>query len=302
MPAALVDHDGFAWASVPPGCRNPWQLLTKGEGGRRKAEGRAAADTDLADSSFRLPPSALPLIVERNTANYALDLWGGLGQCYEISDRRGRPFPLQVAALLADSIFQGDLLVDQRAVLAFDPDTSGYRFFLIEISAGDASAAEIAEVQGALERTLGDYGLAAEPAAQRLAGFLAVQNTYLSTFQSLGALGLLLGTIGLAVVQLRNVLERRGELALLRAAGFRRATLAALVVLEDMLLLVLGLACGGLAALVAVVPHLLDRGVTFPWASMAVALAMILGAGLLASLAAVRAAVRAPLMEVLRRE
>ena len=29
---------------------------------------------------------------------------------------------------------------------------------------------------------------------------MAVQNTYLSTFQSLGGLGLLLGTVGLAVV------------------------------------------------------------------------------------------------------
>ena len=111
-----------------------------------------------------------------------------------------------------------------------------------------------------------------------------------------------MGTVGLAVVQLRNVLERRGELALLCAAGFPRTTLAALVVLENMLLLVLGLACGGLAALVAVLPHLLDRGATVPWASMAVALAMILGAGLLASLAAVRTVVRAPLLEALRRE
>ena len=34
-----------------------------------------------------------------------------------------------------------------------------------------------------------------------------MQNTYLSTFQSLGGLGLLLGTIGLAALQLRNVLE-----------------------------------------------------------------------------------------------
>ena len=66
-----------------------------------------------------------------------------------------------------------------------------------------------------------------------MAGLLAVQNTYLSTFQSLGGLGLLLGTFGLATVQLCNVLERRGELALLRAAGFRRRTLVELVLLES---------------------------------------------------------------------
>ena len=57
------------------------------------------------------------------------------------------------------------------------------------------------------------------PAVRRLAAFNAVQNTYLSTFQVLGGLGLLLGSVGLGVVVLRNVLERRGELALLLAVG-----------------------------------------------------------------------------------
>ena len=71
-----------------------------------------------------------------------------------------------------------------------------------------------------LESTLAEEGFDVVDAREQLAQFLAVQNTYLSTFQSLGALGLLLGTIGLAVVQLRSVLERRGELALMRAGGF----------------------------------------------------------------------------------
>ena len=83
-----------------------------------------------------------------------------------------------------------------------------------------------------------DPGFDATDAAGQLAGFLAVQNTYLSTFQSLGALGLLLGTIGLAVVQLRSVLERRGELALMRATGFRRGRLVRMVVWENAVLLV----------------------------------------------------------------
>ena len=76
-----------------------------------------------------------------------------------------------------------------------------------------------------------------ESSRERLAGFHRVENTYLSTFQSLGALGLVLGTIGLLAVLLRNVLERRAELALLRAMGYRERTLAAMVVAEHVLLL-----------------------------------------------------------------
>ena len=82
-----------------------------------------------------------------------------------------------------------------------------------------------------------------------------MQNTYLSTFQSLGALGLLLGTVGLAVVQLRSVLERRGELALMRAGGFRRGRLVRMVVWENAVLLLGGLAVGCVAAAVALIPQ-----------------------------------------------
>ncbi|MEZ6110678.1 MAG: ABC transporter permease [Pirellulaceae bacterium] len=61
-------------------------------------------------------------------------------------------------------------------------------------------------------------------------------------------MGLLLGTFGLATVQLRSVLERRGELAVMRATGFRRQRLASMVMLENVLLLVAGLATGVFAA------------------------------------------------------
>ena len=82
------------------------------------------------------------------------------------------------------------------------------------------------------------------PTAERLAEFHKVENTYLSTFQTLGGLGLLLGTLGLAAVLLRNVLERRRELALLGAVGYGRSRLFASSIAESALLLVCGLAVG----------------------------------------------------------
>jgi hypothetical protein len=270
---ALIDRDGFAWADAPRDVPNPWRLL----------------DQPSA--------TAAPVILEKNTANYSLNLWGGLGETFEIADGRGRPLRLQVAALLADSIFQGDLLVGEREFLKQFPNTSGYRFFLVDCPAGQTAA-----VRNALERNLGDYGFAAETTAERLANFLAVQNTYLSTFQSLGGLGLLLGTLGLAAVELRSVFERRGELALLRAAGFRRRRLAGLVLLEHAALLVAGLGIGVLAALLAVLPQLLVRTTSLPWASLAGVLLAVLALGLAAGGLAVRAVLRAPLLLSLRQE
>ena len=71
----------------------------------------------------------------------------------------------------------------------------------------------------------------------RLAEFHRVENTYLSTFQALGGLGLLLGTVGLGAVLLRNALERRRELALLEAVGYRRGHFLLMAVAENTLLL-----------------------------------------------------------------
>ena len=70
----------------------------------------------------------------------------------------------------------------------------------------------------------------------------------------LGGLGVVLGTLGLGALVLRNVLERRSELALLRAVGYSRKALRSMVLGEHWLLLALGLLLGSVSALVAVSP------------------------------------------------
>src|SRR5262249_12284914 len=142
----------------------------------------------------------------------------------------------------------------------------------------------------------------APPGAQRLASYLAVENTYLATFQALGGLGLLLGALGLAVVLLRSVWERRGELALLRALGFRRSALGWLVLAENGWLLALGLAVGAASAVRAVAPHLLAGGGELLWLQLLGLLGLVLAVGLAAGAAAVAATLRAPLLPALRRE
>ena len=128
----------------------------------------------------------------------------------------------------------------------------------------------------------------------------SVQNTYLLTFQTLGALGLLLGTFGLATVMLRNVLERRAELALFRAVGFQKTSLAWLVLLENAFLLFWGLAAGTISALLAMVPHLRSTGADVPWFSGSLMLVAVFAMGMLAALLAVAEAVRTPILATLR--
>ncbi|MBA3483863.1 MAG: ABC transporter permease, partial [Pirellulales bacterium] len=177
------------------------------------------------------------------------------------------------------------------------PEEAGRRFFLIRRGPSSPPNEELASL---LETQLEDFGFDAVDARYRLGELLAVQNTYLSTFQSLGALGLLLGVVGLAVVQLRSVLERRGELALMQAAGFRRRRLAWMVLAENLVLLLGGLGIGSLAALAAVLPHALSNQAGAPWATLALLLGIIALAGAAAAWAASRVVLRTALLPALR--
>jgi ABC-type antimicrobial peptide transport system permease subunit len=113
---------------------------------------------------------------------------------------------------------------------------------------------------------------------------------------------LLLGSVGLGIVVLRNVLERRGELAVLLAVGFRKPTLQRLLLIENGALLALGLAVGVVAAAVAVMPALLSPGTQLPWLTLALTLAAVLLNGTLWTWAATRTALRGDLLAALRNE
>src|SRR5713101_6693265 len=151
------------------------------------------------------------------------------------------------------------MLMSDANFLKLFPEEEGYRFLLI-----DAARDRAVQVAAAIDRGAEDLGATVEPTDKRLAEFHTVENTYLSTFQTLGGLGLLVGTVGLSAVLLRNVLERRRELALLCACGYRRAHIFTIVVAENVVLLGWGLTIGTACALVAIAPAVRDRGGRIP--------------------------------------
>jgi ABC-type antimicrobial peptide transport system permease subunit len=204
---------------------------------------------------------------------------------------------LRIVGALQDSLFQSEFLISEQNFVRLFPGNEGYRFFLIDTTPGDAP-----KVSQLLEQSLSDYGFDVSPGADRLANFHRVENTYLSTFQTLGSLGLILGTAGLAAVMLRNILERRRELALLQAMGYRSADLAVMVLSESLFLLLSGLAIGTVCALLAIAPAFSSRGGRFSAVSLGLLLLGVLLSGLLSSAVAMRAVTRAPLLSALRAE
>ena len=258
---------------------NPWHVLD-------------SIGTDLRGTE----EDPVPVVIDKNTAMYSLKLYGGMGQVFDITYEDGHTVHFKVAGLLAHSILQGSLLVGEQDFKHLFPHISGYRYFL---ATGEESKGTIRSL---LENRFRDQGLDMQSTQSLLEELLAVQNTYISAFQSLGALGLLLGTFGLATVQLRSILERRGELALMQATGFSPGRLAKMVLCENIVLLCTGLVTGVLAAMVAVLPHILFADASPPGGDLFVMLVIILIVGVISGLLAVRATLRAPLIPALRGE
>lgn len=272
VPPALTERGGFAFqrtlAESEEEHGNPWRLLA------REFDG------------------AIPVFADANSATWILHLQ--VGDELVVEDGSGNDRRLVLAGILSRSIFQSELLLAEEPFLDLFGDHSGFQALLIDTGSDEAATV--------LEAAFADEGLDATRTSDRLAGFLVVENTYLSTFLTLGGLGLLLGTLGLAVVMVRSALERRGELALLEALGFSKGSIARLIFAENSLLLVFGVVAGTVAAVLAVTPHLASGAADPPWAPLLATLCAIVGTGLLAGAAAATLSLRPPLLASLRRD
>jgi ABC-type lipoprotein release transport system permease subunit len=269
------DMEGrFTFSSVEPGRdrESPWHLL-----------------------DAELPDDAVPAIVDQTTLTYVLHLQ--VGDSFSFAPDGRNPITLRVVAALADSVLQSELVIGEKSFVRLFPRHEGYRVWLIE-----APSSRAAEISAGLEDRLADSGVDVVETRARLASYHQVENTYLATFQALGALGLLLGTIGVGAVLARNVLERQREWGLLRAIGYEPRHLRQLVLSESVTLIAGGVLIGTASAIVAVAPAVMERAQRLPWASLAIVLSAVLLVGLIASLGALVIAVRTPVAGMLRSE
>jgi ABC-type antimicrobial peptide transport system permease subunit len=277
--AAFIESNRFTFASSMAESdaerANPWLLLR-----RQFADG------------------AIPVVADATSMQYVLHV--GVGDTFSI-DTGERPLVLRFVGALGDSVLQGELVISEDAFVKQFPQQQGYRLFLID--APSVTSVEGARtLAGVVERELQPLGFDATVTSERLAAFHQVENTYLSTFQALGGLGLLLGTVGLATVMFRNVLERRRELGLLRAVGYDTRRMTIMILAEAAFVLGTGMAAGAGCAAIAIAPAWLGRGGALPGAGLMLLLAAVGVAGVLSSAIATRAALGGRILEALRAE
>jgi putative ABC transport system permease protein len=234
-PSQLRGRFSFAKGTDRLGSDDPWQSL----------------EAEIAGS--RTGGTIAPLIPA--VADQAVIQWGlgkKVGDTLTYTDERGRELRLLLVGGLANSVFQGNVIISEKHFLRHFPSASGSSFFLVE---GARESQEL--IKEELEFIFRDHGWEMETASGRLNRFNAIENTYLGIFLVLGALGLLLGVVGLAVVMARSIVERKNEIALYISLGYERTQITAILAGEYATLLVLGLLAGVPPALVAGLPSLL---------------------------------------------
>jgi ABC-type antimicrobial peptide transport system permease subunit len=236
-PDILADRQAFTFKKhLPTKADSPWHLLHENDG------------------------ETIPIVADMTSIAWILQKKLDETIDYQVDDRIVK---LRLVGGLENSILQGNVVMSEPSFLKLFPTAAGYRLFLADSAPEnhDSLAAEAA-------RGMGRYGLSVEDAAQRLKGINLVQNTYLRIFLSLGALGVLLGVLGTALLMIRNLRERRGEFAWMKAAGFSQDRLAGMLQRENLALLGSGTAAGTLAAALVMIPVLRSPSGHVPWIAL----------------------------------
>ncbi|MCZ4693849.1 ABC transporter permease [Ancylomarina euxinus] len=192
-------------------------------------------------------------------ADQTVIVWGlkkAVGDTLQYKNEFGKTIKLLLIGGLNNSIFQGNILISDQNFQANYPSVSGSKLILVD--GINKNGIQIIEDQ------LQDYGPQIQKASERLAAFYSVENTYLNMFMLLGAFGVIIGTLGLGIVLLRNMLERKKELALLKALGFEQKSIFRLIMIENLFLLIVGLLSGALAAIVGMLPSLFSDAFSIP--------------------------------------
>ncbi|MEW6359014.1 MAG: ABC transporter permease [Planctomycetota bacterium] len=225
VPDDMIVESRFSFAAKIKDVENPWELL----------------NGDAADG--------IPIIADSESAQWIMKK--ALGDTITVLDENGNERKLRIVALLKKSIFQGEVLMADSNFRLLFLSRTGYQTLLIDAPDENAEA-----VRRIIERDLRDFGATVETTQERLDSFFRIANSYISAFEMLGGLGVVLGSIGLLVVLMRGVVERRNEFALLSSVGFKRNRIVVLVLAENGLLLLAGIAIGVGAALLATLPQM----------------------------------------------
>jgi len=240
-----------------------------------------------------LADEVIPVVADQTVIQWGLMKSVGDTLMYKTED--GKDLKLKLVGGLANSIFQGNVLIaDEHFNRAF-PSVSGSNVFLMDVK-------DTASVVKDLQSGMRNYGPEISRATDRLLSFYTVENTYLNIFLMLGALGLLIGTLGLGILIFRITFEQIPEYALLLSLGFSKASIQRLVMREKFFLMLVAVLIGLIPAILSGLPTLLSSLYAGLWIWLPAISILVILSGTIFSLIAIRMAFKQNLVQALRNE
>ncbi len=186
----------------------------------------------------------IPIFVDENTLIIYLGYAayeGALGHVFKVDTEKGQA-ELVVAGILSPSIIAGNFVMHEDYLKQLYPTGSGYRVVFVKTPNKDALISE-------LEKGLANFGLDARSVEDIVRESTSAEQGYMNLFQAYLGAGLGLGVVALAVTQAREVVERRRDIAMLKAIGLSRTSIGMVFYIEAAFVGLISLGIGLIAGL-----------------------------------------------------
>ena len=240
-----------------------------------------------------LVDEVIPAIADQTVIQWGLMKKVGDTLIYKTED--GKDLKLKLVGGLANSVFQGNVIIAEDHFNRAFPSVSGSNLFLIDVPDTTSVAAD-------LQTGMRNYGPEISRTTDRLLSFYTIENTYLNIFLMLGALGLLIGTLGLGILIFRITFEQIPEYALLLSLGFSKPTIQRLVMREKLFLMIVSVVIGLIPAVLSGLPTLMSSLYANLWIWLPAISVLVILSGTIFSFIAIRMAFKQNLVQALRNE
>jgi len=166
---------------------------------------------------------------------------------------------------------------------------------------------DVPELARSLEKEFLENGMNTEVMAEEIKDWAKINEMFNNLMMAFMALGLIVGIAALGVIAARSVVERRQQIGMLRAIGFRQGMVQFSFLLESSFISLLGIGLGvalGVALSYQIIPDTGIEGMTtvIPWARIALIVALAYLASLVTTFLPAHQAARVYPAEALRYE
>jgi putative ABC transport system permease protein len=164
--------------------------------------------------------------------------YGDIGSIFEINDDYGNVHKLEVIGIINSPIFAGSFILHEENFDLLFPISGQLKSFLIKTSDDPET------VKHQIEWELRNVGMSVTTIEELTLESIQYVNSYMNLFQMYLYLGLIVGIAALGIMSLKATQERKYEIGVLKAIGFKNRNIFSTFILENTIICSIGIIIG----------------------------------------------------------